>query len=336
MDGWRQVTRPVRVDRSGRNGPTRYAATTAAWRRTSRGFYVPSDVTPTPLQRVAEIGVLTAWDLAVTGWAALCWQGATWVTGTRADGTAWPVDLAANSARVRSRSGLRLCEERVDPRAFRLVDGLWVAEPVTAAAFAARHADTLEGAVELLDMACADDLVSLEEVATWLKRHPWAQGRSQALAALALADENVWSPRGVHARLAWHRASGVRPLANRPVFSPDGRHLGTPDLLDPETGVCGECDGDRHLERHQRARDLRREDGFRAHGLEPFVLVAGDLGKSGRLAERLAAAQERAARIPEERRLWRLDPPDHWRSTHTVGLRRALEGVDRDIWLPRR
>lgn len=326
----------MRVDPSGRAGPTRHAVTTGAWRRTSRGFYVPAEVERTPHQRVVEAGVLTASDLAVTGWAALCWQGATWVTGTRADGTALSIDLAANSARVRSRAGVRLCEERVDPRAFRLVDGVWVAEPVTAVAFAARYAAGLDEAVELLDMACADDLVSLEEVATWLARHPWARARSQALAAVALADENAWSPREVHARLTWERTSGVRPLTNRPVFGLDGRHLGTPDLLDPETGVCGEYDGDQHLERRQRTRDLRREDAFRAHGLEPFVLVAGDLGRSGRLAERLEAAQERAARIPPARRLWTLDLPDYWRPTHTVGLRRALEGVERDIWLPRR
>lgn len=336
MAARRHVTRPVRVDPTGLAGPTRHAATTAAWRRTSRGFYVPSDVPLTPEQRVAEAGGLTTSPgLAVTGWAALCWHGARWVTGTRVDGSPRAVELAANSARVRSRPGLRLSEERVDPRGFRVVDGIRVVDPVVAAAFAVRHADGPDDAVEVLDMACADDLVTLDEVRAWLAAHPWHRGLSQASAALALADENAWSPREVHARLAWESATGTRPLTNRPVFSLDGRHLGTPDLLDPLSGVCGEYDGDHHLRRRQRQRDLRREDDFRAHGLEPFALVAGDLGRSGRLASRLAAAQDRASRIPAEQRRWTLDPPDHWRPTHTVALRRALEGVDREIWLPR-
>ena len=326
---------PVRVDPTGLAGPTRHQATTAAWRRTSRGYYVPADLARTPLQRVAEAGVLTRTpQVAVTGWAALCWLGARWVTGTSADGSTWPVDLAAAGAALRPQRGLRISQERVDRGLVRIVDGVRVVDPVTAVVFAARRSPTRDGAVELLDMACAADLVSLAEVAARLEQHPGLRGVSRVREALPLADENAWSPREVHTRLAWERLTGNRPLTNRPVFTPEGRLIGAPDLLDPVTGVCCEYDGDHHLDRRQRRRDLAREDEFRAHGLEPFVLVAGDLA-SGRLAHRLAAATARAGLVPADSRRWTLDTPPWWEPAHTVSRRRDLRRGNRLGWLRR-
>lgn len=327
------MTVPVRVDPSGREGPTRRQAAGDDWRRTSRGFYVPAHVDQTPAQRVAEAGVLLRSErIAVTGWGALCWRGDRWVGGTRPDGSAVPVDLTSTHALLKAQPLFRLSHERVDPRTFEVVDGLRCASAASAVCFAMRHAADLDAAVEVLDMAYRADLVTPAEVMTWLEEHAWQRGHRQAQAALELGDENSWSPQEVHLRLAWQRTTGRRPLTNRPVFDLSGRHVGTPDLVDPVTGVLGEYDGDVHLTRTARRRDLHREQAFRELGLEPFVIVAGDL-RADRFEERLRVAEGRAARTPDCERRWTLEPPNWWVVTSTVARRRALEGIDREIWL---
>jgi hypothetical protein len=323
---------PVRTDERGVAGPTRREAAGEGWRRSSRGLYVPAHVELTPTQRVVEAGVLARSPrVAVTGWAALCWHGARWATGTTYDGSPRPVDLTATHQALRPQPLFRLSQERVDPRTFQLVDGLRVTPPIASVCFAMRRAPTLALAVEALDMAYAADLVSPAELTDWLADHPWHRDRARAEAGAALGDENAWSPQEVHARLAWQEVTGTRPLTNRPVFDLDGIHLGTPDLVDPVLGVVGEYDGDGHLTRAQRRTDLAREQRFREHGLEPFTAVAGDV-PSGRFGDRLRSAVARAEHSRAER-LWTLDLPDWWVPTHTVDQRRALSDHERRIWL---
>lgn len=311
---------PVRTDPTGASGPTRRQASGPRWRRSSRGYYVPATVERTAVQRVAEVGVLLPQEAWVTGWAALCWRGARWLDGTDSSGRPRPVDVAAPGRVLRDQDVLRVCRERVDESAHELVDGLAVASSVAAVAFAMRYAADVDIAVVALDMAYRADLVSPVEVTAWVDTHPAHVGIQRARDALLLADENSWSPRETRTRLAWQRCVGTRPLTNRPLFDPSGRHLGTPDLLDPVTGVCGEYDGDHHLDRVQRRRDLAREQRMLDHGLTPFTLVAGDLG-GGRLQARLRSAMVRAARLRPEDRRWTLDPPPWWRPTLTVAQR---------------
>lgn len=315
----RGTTSPVRTDPTGRDGPTRRQAAGPGWRRTSRGLYVPADVEPTPLQRVAEAGVVLPRGVVVTGWAALCWRRARWHTGTRADGGPEAVDVAAATQCVRDQATIRVHRERFDPADVVGLDGLLVMTAVAAVVFAMRHAADLDAAVEALDMTYRADLVTPESVADWMETHPGLVGIQQARDAVRLGDENAWSPRETRTRLAWERHTGRRPLTNRPVFDREGRHLGTPDLLDPD-GVCGEYDGDHHLDRRQRQVDLEREQRLLDHGLTPFTIVAGDL-RSGHLQQRLDSARGRAARVPHEERRWTLEPPPWWRPTLTVAQR---------------
>jgi hypothetical protein len=265
---------------------------------------------------VAEVGAMLPRGVVVTGWAALCWRRARWHTGTRAGGGLEPVDVAATTQCLRDRASVRVHRERFDVADVVELDGLRVTSAVAAVVFVMRHAVDLDIAVEALDMTYRADLVTPSQVAAWVEQHPGLVGIRQARAALQLADENAWSPRETRTRLAWERHAGRRPLANRPVFDLQGRHLGTPDLLDLD-GVCGEYDGDHHLDRGQRRVDLEREQRLLDHGLTPFTIVAGDLG-SGRLERRLDSAFARAARVPPEDRRWTLEPPPWWRPTLTV------------------
>lgn len=280
---------------------------------------MPADVEPTPLQRVAEAAALIPPGVVVTGWAALAWRRARWHTGTGADGSLAAVDVAAATQCVRDQATIRVHRERFDPADAVELDGLLVATAVAAVVFVMRHAVDVDSAVEALDMTYRADLVTPQQVADWLETHPGLVGIQRARDAARLADENAWSPRETHTRLAWERHTGRRPLANRPVFDLEGRHLGTPDLLEPD-GVCGEYDGDHHLARRQRRVDLEREQRLLDHGLTPFTIVAGDL-RSGRLEQRLDSARARAARVRPEERRWTIEPPPWWRPTLTVAQR---------------
>lgn len=330
----RGVVAPVRVDRSGCREPSRRQAAGPEWRTSSRGLYVPAHVEQTPLQRVVEAAVLVPRYGAVTGWAGLCWLEARWFTGLAGDGvTPLPVPIAGTRRTVRPQPLIRRCEERYDPRETRVVDGVQVSTAVRSTAFEMRYARSLDAAVAALDMACYDDLVSIEEVREWVDGHPSWTGIEQARLAVRLADENAWSPMEVGLRLDWH---GGAVLTNRPIFDLHGNHLATPDLVDPVAGVTGEYDGALHLSGSRRARDLQREADLRGHGIEPVTQVSADLRDLGPYRERVRAAYARAARRPASERTWTLELPAWWRPTFTVAQRRALDETERAIWLRRR
>jgi hypothetical protein len=295
---------------------------------------VPADVEPTVLQRVVEAGVLVPRYGAVTGWGALAWLGGRWSTGLRSDGvTPRPVPVAASRHRIRPQAGIALCEERFDPKESSIVDGIWVTSAVRSVCFEMRHAPGVEAAVEVLDMAAYDDLVTLDEVGAWMAAHPSWTGIGQGRDAVPLGEENAWSPMEVFARIVWEvDAARPRPLANCPIFDRAGRHVATPDLVDPVAGVVAEYDGRLHLESSRRREDRDREERYATHGLECVVVMQGDLRDRGHVAHRLRAAYARAARHPAERS-WTTTKPAWWVDTSTVAARRALDDDAREHWL---
>lgn len=321
------VVRPVRVDPEGVTGPTRAQVRGARWRRTSRGFYVPAEVSRNlPEQRIVEAAHHLSSASAVTGWAALSWRLAGWFDG-RTDGgrseLAVPVTTIRNA--VRSRPGLAVTSECIPPRDRVVVDGLRVVTPACAVAFEMRYADSLVAAVRAFDMAAAADLVSVAELLDHLELlYHWI-GIPQAREAAQLVDENAWSPAEVDVRLTWPLELGLEPpLTNRPVFDSHGRHVATPDLIDVEAGLVVEYDGPVHLAADRRARDLVREDDLRRLGLEYLTLVAADRADRSRMARRILAARARSPFTPVPDRRWTIEPPPSWTPTATVEQRRSL------------
>ncbi len=318
------VLAPVRVDPSGVAGPTPDEARGPRWRRTSRGWYLPSAV---PLddveQRIACAVPLLREREAVIGWASLRWLGAGWFPGLEPDGDLRPVTLAT-TRHVRQQPGFRISQEFVRPAHRAVVDGLPVTSPTWSACFEARYATDWRRAVEVLDMAAYSDLVSRLEAALLTARLVAWTGVPQLRTAVAHMDENAWSPAETRMRLIWTEVAGCpRPLCNRPVFDLDGRHLATPDLVDPVAGVVGEYDGRLHLAGRQRRADLEREGALRAAGLEVETMVAGDGRDPSAFVARLRSAYHRAS-LPGRARGWTLEPPPWWVRTDTVERRRAL------------
>lgn len=271
-------------------------------------------------------------DEAVTGWAALHWAGAAWFDGT-ADGVALrEVPLVARR-HLRAQPGFSVSQEFLHPREIEVVDGLPMTRAVRSLTFEMRYADGLGAAIECLDMACYADLVSIAEVTAYVAQLGPVTGIQQARDALAEADENSWSPRESQLRGVWTRRAGLpRPRCNVPVFTLDGRHVGTPDLIDPLSGLVGLYHGDTHLSLVGASGDAVKEDAYRDVGLEPVSVLAPHWGDLDALASRLVAASRRAAarRGP---RAWTLDVPSWWTPTDTVARRRALTEGQRRRYL---
>ncbi len=333
------MVRPVRVDPDGLTGPTRAQAAGSRWRRTSRGLYVPAEVDADNVeQRILEASAVLPDVAGVTGWAGLRWAGAVWFDGLAEGGrTTLDVDLASCYRDIRNQPGFRVCEEQMLAGDLLEHDGVHMTVPARSALFAMRHAPSVRAAVKVLDMAAYSDLVSLAEATEYALRLPAWTGIPQAREALKLADENSWSPKECDLRMIWRIDAGLPPpLTNRPIFDRHGRLLGTPDLLDLESGTTVEYDGGLHLVGEQRAADTTRDELFRDHGLEPLRIVGPDMAERWLVAQRMHAARARAPWEAESRRAWTLTPPPRWVETHTVAQRRALDPAQQERFLRHR
>jgi hypothetical protein len=325
---------PVRADPSGRTGPTRGEARGPRWRTTSRGLVVPATVGPSLGQRIVEAAAVLRPGEAVTGWAALHWLGGTWFDGLTSRGELRDVPLVATRHLI-CQDGYSVSQELLGPWDVMVVDGLPITVPVRSVVYEMRYATWLGPAVEALDMACFSDLVSLAEVEAYLSALGPVTGIPQARDALAEGDENAWSPREVMMRRVWIQSGLSRPLCNAPIFTLDGRHVGTPDLFDPTSGLGGDYDGSLHLAGDQRARDIRREGDFRDLGLEHVTMVAADGRDPAHFMGRLLNAHARAVARTASRR-WTIEPPDWWIPTVTVEQRRNLDEWQKERWLRHR
>lgn len=326
---------PVRRDRTGSTGPTIPQTRGKRWRRTSQGFYVPAGVERTTSQRVLEAAVVLPGHGGVTGWAALHWMGGRWFDGLDESMAERDICVVTSCDDIRSQPGIRVSAERLDPRDLLHVDQVRVTSAVRAVCFEMRYAASVRAAVLVVDMAAYSDLVSVDEVESFITTtlSGWT-GAPQARAATLLADENFWSPTEATAGLVWEIDCGLpKPLSNRPVFDLNGRHVGTPDLLDVEAGMVGEYDGALHLAGSRRAKDIDRDEKYRAVGLECITMVSRDLQLRRPLVDRIHATRGRALWLPEHARRWTLTQPHWWVDTSTVARRRALTAEERKTWL---
>ena len=334
------LVRPVRAGRAGRtgaDGPTRRQVRGPGWRRTSHGFYVPADVDGSvPEQRIVEASVVVPTSYAVTGWAALrWWSGCRWFDGVGVGGDLLPVPVVTATHGVRPQRGIAVSEERVHRADVVIHDGVPVTSPCSALSFEVRRARDLRSAVTWIDLAMYADLVSPQEQAAYVEHQSGWTGVPLHRLALDLAEQNSWSPAETRMRLRWVLDAGLAPpLCNTPLFDRNGQHLGTPDLLDPRSGLIAEYDGADHVRHDRRLGDVKRAATFREHGLEYVTTMAGDTGPKGFVARLLLTYQLAAARaVPVAERTWTLTPPSWWTPTTTVRARRALDADQRARFL---
>ncbi len=288
-------------------------------------MYVPAEVESGGDQRIVEAAA-TFRAGVVTGWAALRWLGARWFN----EGAERPVPLVLQADEGTSRQpGLvTVSQEFLHPDEVHRIDGLRLTTPVRSTAFEMRYAGTPLRAAQIFAMAAYDDFISCEELARYCEEHlPRCTGVGLVREVLPGLTENAWSPTEVTMGWVWQDLRpGARLVYNCPAFTLDGRHLGTPDILDLESGVIGEYQGSLHLAGERRAADVVRDDRLRAAGLEMAIMLAVDLRNPSAFVARLEGAYGRARRRTQS---WTVEPPSWWTSTSTVTSRRSLEGERR-------
>jgi len=305
---------PAPVDGSGEHGPTAGQARGPHWRRTSTGRYVPSGRdahVSQPAQRIAEAAGWCPDSGGVTGWASLHLAGARWFGGTAADGASLPVPLVLGPFGKRRRTpGALPSREQLPPREITVRHGVRSTVVERAVFDQMRIAGSVREAVVALEMALFAELTSLRRFGVYVSHRPAWTGVGGVREAHALAVEGSESPQEVRMRLVYELDAGLpRPLVNRDVFGPAGELLGRPDIFDPIAGLVGEYDGGHHRLAAVRSRDVSREEVFRAHGLEYFSVVEGDLPRREMVVERMRRARDRALRSQEPAR-WTLRGAD--------------------------
>ncbi len=322
---------PVRVDPAGVAGPTRGQAQGPGWRQSSRGFHVPAWVDPSaPAQRAAEAAVRLPVGGALTGWASLFVQGATYLDGLAPDGrTRLPVPLAlGRRGNIRGSPDVLLLRDPLSADEVVVVRGLPCTIPERAVFDEMRLAGELTEAVVAVDMAALAELTSVLRVRAYAAAHAGRRGLPLVHAGLDLADENSWSPNETRTRKLWSVDAGLpKPLVNRPVFDLQGRLLGYPDLLDVESGLVAEYDGAEHRRAARHSADVGREARFRAHGLEVTRITGPDLLAPGLVRARLLEARSRARWESESQRRWTTQLPPGWESVPALEVRL----VERDL-----
>jgi hypothetical protein len=302
------VSLDARLDGQQIRGPTRGQARSQAWRRTSRGFYVPAGVERTVEQRILEQWFRVAsgrrpGECVVTGWAALRLHGAAFFDGLGTDGQTEREVLLLGPGSITPGRGARLGRTPIPKDQWGWRFGMAVADPERALADELGVLDDLRDRVPAVDMALAAELTSLRRLRAWSQaarpRH-----RERLWAALGLASEGSRSPQETRMRLTWVLDARLpTPLCNQPIYDSAGRLLGVPDLLEPVAGVVGEYDGAEHRSSARHRRDVDREARFRAAGLEYFAAVGSDIRDHDRLADRMWATYQRARQHP---RRWTL------------------------------
>lgn len=311
------LVRPVALDPRGVSGPTRGQARSSRWRRTSRGWYIPADVDSSVVeQRILEQSVRLPSCGAVTGWASLRWQGATFFddrpSAPDVDPLPVPVVLGGWADIGRDRQ-IVVSRERFWGHEIVVVAGVPCAVANRAVFDEMRRVRGLRRAVSVVEMAVAACLTTLTSFGAYVVDRSGWTGVPEVRQALILASADSRSPAETSMRLIWVLDADLpTPVCNQPLFNLRGELLGYPDLFDPTAGVVGEYDGADHAAEDRRGPDIAREQRFRDHGLEYFTLVRGDLRDRRRAAGRMLAARARARFAVPDQRQWTLDPPPWW------------------------
>lgn len=335
-DEWPSVVRPVRIDPTGKTGPTRAQARHRRWRMAVPGYYVPASTDTTVVeQRILESTMRWHDAGVVTGWASLRLHRGGFFDGIEADDqTLAPVPVVRRGS-TRPPAGTDLVRSPLAEGEVTNVHGIACTIPERAIVDEILRLGELRAGVAVIDMACAGELTSLRRLRAYVVSLTARRGLALVDECLAHAVESSRSPRETLLRLIWVLDARMQtPLCNHPVWSVGGDLLGVPDLFDADLGVAGEYDGAHHRSRARHRADVSRAERFTDHGIETFTMVAGDTVET--VTRRMLAACDRATSRLGEARKWSLTPQSH---SHLPGLwgvdleaRLEIRELSREAW----
>lgn len=300
---------PVRIDPTGRRGPTAKQSRGPRWRRTSAGLFVPAAVDDGLVeQRILEAHARAGPRAVVTGWAALRLHRANFFDGLARDGrTRLPVPIAANGERLTSDSRTEVVRDVIPDDEVTVVRGIRCTRVERALFDEMQRIGEVREMAVAVGSACAARLTTVRRMRLYCATRRWYRDVRSVKEAVEMAVEECRSPQEDRLRMIWEYDAGWgRPLINRPVLDLRGRLVAIPDLLDPERGVVGEYAGADHRDIDRHEADIAREAALRDVGLEYVEAVGRDLRRRQRIIHRMHQAAARARHL--ERR-WVVGSP---------------------------
>jgi hypothetical protein len=207
--------------------------------------------------------------------ATACGLTAAWIYGAdvRRESDLDVCISCPKGSRIRSRVGLRVCQETLDESDITLIDGLRVTTPLRTAFDCARWLKGVERVV-VVDALAHAQLVAIEEIRAYISGKHRLRNLRRAESVLDLADALAESPMETRIRVLLIEWGLPRPVSQLNVYDQHREFIGRLDLAYPEAKVAVEYDGAQHWE--QRRADDRRRDRLRAQGWVVLVYSAED------------------------------------------------------------
>lgn len=309
------TTRPTRVrDHHGETSP--WERRTTQWTHPLHGVVrLAGTSEPQPVTRIADACALLADEGVIGGWASAHQQGVVALDGLGPGGGCLDVLLYAGPGhQLRRRPGIEpsravLPEDEVLHASGRALTGL----SRCALDEMCRAPSVVEAVVALdcmLSRVSRGPSTTADEVADLLRRHSRLRGAPTARAALPLGSDRSASKPETRLRLRG-RALGLTELkVNWPVFGPGGRLVGIVDLVDEESGLVLEYDGEDHGRLGVRDRDHARQDELELINLSVARFTAMMSRRPADTDRRICAAHERASARDRGRDAWSTRIPD--------------------------
>lgn len=186
----------------------------------------------------------------VTGRAAAALHGARWVDECT------PIELIGRTHR--SRNGVIVREERIDPDEIAYTGGLTVSTPTRTALDLARHIPRAQAVVHLDALAAATGL-DQQAVLSLASRYPGIRGIRRARLILPLMDAGAQSPRESWLRMLLIDGGFPRPETQIMVTDASATAFIDMGWRQPRIGL--EYDGDQHRsDRSQFVKDISRHE----------------------------------------------------------------------------
>lgn len=299
---------PVRIDPTGRAGPTPKQSRGPRWRRVSAGLFVPAEVDRDAVeQRILESFARVGPRGVLTGWAALRLHRAAFFDGLARDGRSpRAVTVAANGERLTTRPGTDVIRDLVPPDEIVEIAGIRCAIVERALYDEMQRLGEVREMAVAIGAACAARLTSVRRMRLYAATRRWYRDVRMVREAVEMAVEDCRSPQEDRFRQLWeYDARWGRPLINRTILDERGRFVATPDLFDPRRGVVGEYAGADHRDIDRHEADVDREADIRRVGLEYVELVGRTLRQPSRVIARMEEAAARAVHLEPR---WQLGP----------------------------
>ena len=263
-------TTPFTLAQAAQAGVSATALQSAPWRRVFRGVWAHIDLEDTRDNRLA------AARLVIPVYGALCKLTAAWIY--QAD-VRREEDLDVHvgfpeGKRIRSRPGLVVSQETLQPRDIWMIDGVAVTSPVRTAYDCLR---LLRGRERLVvaDALTRLEVTSVEELRGYFATQRRMRNLRIAERLLDDIEPKSESPMETRLRLVIVEGGLPRPVAQWEVKNAAGVVLWRLDLAYPVERIAIEYDGAWHWK--QRRDDDRRRAALRALGWDVHVFDADDV-----------------------------------------------------------